>query len=32
VHYLAVSGYPDFDLDGDHWQNGFYYLTVVRDR
>jgi hypothetical protein len=29
TYYLAISGYPDFDLFGDHWQEGFYFLSVA---
>jgi hypothetical protein len=29
VHYLAVSGYPDFDFVGDHTHSGSYTLSVI---
>jgi hypothetical protein len=29
TYYLAVSGFPDFGFVGDHFQHGFYYLSVT---
>lgn len=29
TYYLAVSGFADFDFNGDHAQLGYYYLSVT---
>jgi hypothetical protein len=28
TYYLAVTAFPDFDANGDHWSDGFYYLEI----